>query len=280
MKKIAYITAALIALAFIVVGCQNVDEEMEAIKQWVLEDTTYFDASTPVDSTNGESSNILMATADSIFWWRAAQNLESPDVDVDVKGDSGWVEWTRHHTAKLNIFAFVPDTGIWVHWVKDFGETAKIRGIFRKTGVDSDPYRGWTLEKISCAVGNSDNSTVAIDSIKITSQANDLLLKPPYEDQFFDLDSLIKFKSLEPVSITLYANGEETVAHLHTTLGLILVRDTFSNTAGVHTGTWNTQFWPSFRFAIFDLMKKSTLWEEEAAYDYDGVLLPYLIKND
>jgi hypothetical protein len=279
MKKIVLISLAIIVAGFMATGCQNVDEEIEAIKQWVLDDTTYFDPSTPEDTALDNPSGSVLLTADTIFWWRGPQTPETPDVDVQVTGDSGWVEWTRHHTADLNIFAFEPDTG-WMHWVKDFGETTRIRGIFRKTGTDADPYLGWTLEKISCAVGSSDNSSVSIDSFKLVTQSNEILLAAPYEDEFFHIDSLVKFKSLEQISITLYTNDEETIAHLHTFL-LWPVRDTFSNAGGgIHQGTWNAQLWPSFRYAIFDLMKESALYEQEGVYDYDGVLLPYVISNE
>ncbi|MBD3285467.1 hypothetical protein GF359_03455 [candidate division WOR-3 bacterium] len=285
MKRIILVSLVCIMAGFMAVGCENTDEEIEAIKQWVLEDTTYFDASTPEDTAPDQSTLAMMPmaidTVDSAFyWWRGKQTSDTTDIEVDVVDDSGWVEWTRHHAAALNVFAFDSDSANWVHWAKDYDETTRIRGIFRKTGTDADPYMGWTLERISCAVGSSDNSSVSIDSIKLLTQTDEILLQAPFEEEFFHVDSLVKFKSLEQISITLYANDEETVAHLHTIL-LWPVRDTFSNAGGgVHEGTWNAQLWESLRYAIFDLMKASSLYEQDGEYDYDGVLLPYVISNE
>lgn len=277
MKKSLFLPAVCVALAALIAGCAGRNEELdkEAITDLVAADTVWFDAGTPEDSTR-EQPTMLMATADSIFWWRGSQTPDAPDIFVDPVGDSGYVEWNRHSTGNVNIFAFLPDTG-WVHWDKPLGETSEIRGIFRRTGAAADSNRGWVLEKISCAVGKSDNGTITIDSIHIVSSENDIWLKSPFVDHFYDVADLVTFNSLEEVTMTIYTTSDkETVAYLHAIVGLWPVRDTFANMGdGVHEGTWNAQLIPAARFVIFDVMANSTLWDDDGTYDYTGVLFPY-----
>ena len=48
---------------------------------------------------------------------------------------------------------------------------------------------------------------------------------------------------------------------------------------GVFTGTWHAQVVPSFRFGIFDLMARNTIYSEEGPYDFNGWLFPYRIRT-
>ncbi len=281
MKKICFLAVAFVAIAFMIVGCNIEDKDIDAIEELVLSDEVWFDAETPEDSTR-EQPTMLMATADSIFWWRGPQAPDAPDIFVDPVGDSGYVEWSRHSTGNVNIFAFLPDTG-WVHWDKPLGETSEIRGIFRRTGAAADSNRGWVLEKISCAVGKSDNGTITIDSIHIEAVDGDpkVTIEDPL-NTFYDVKDLTAFNSAESVTVTLYTNSENTVAFLHTIVAIWPIRTPFENMGGgVHQGTWRVQLLEHVpRFAIFDVMHESTLWDEDYAYDYSGVLFPYTIKNE
>jgi hypothetical protein len=279
MKKIVFLTITVLVLTFMIIGCENVEKDIEAIKELVLADEVWFDAGTPEDSTINDPSSLFF-TAETLYWWRGHATPLEPDIDVQVDGDSAWVEWTRDHTAELNIFAWEPDTanpdtGAWYHWTKDISEHSAIRATLKNTGAANN-YDGWELDKISCATGNSEGNTVTLDSIHIVSQDNDIWLTPPYLDYFYDIDSLTPFYSLEEVNMTAYTSGAEAVVFLHTIVGFWPIRDTFSTVSeGEHTGTWNAQWWPANRFIIFDVMAKSTLWNDDGVYDYSGVLFPY-----
>ena len=212
---------------------------------------------------------------------------DTPDVFVDIVGDSGHVEWVRNNNGTLISFPYLyDDTADVVYidtWMKEFSEEASIRAIFRRTGTRRDDNHGWELEKVSCAVGNSnETNTITIDSINIKAVDGDpdVTLIDPLEI-YYDVDDLIAFNSAESVTITLYTNEENTVAFVHTIVGIWPTRTPFENMGGgVHQGTWTVQFVENFtRFAIFDVMHESTLWDDEYGYDYAGVLFPYTISN-
>lgn len=278
MRKIGVLAVAFVAFTFMIVGCGTVGKDIEAIKELILADDVWFDAGTPEDTTINEPSSSFF-TAESLFWWRGPQTKADPEIDVQVDGDSAWAKWTRNHTAILNIFAFESDTG-WMHWTKDISEYSEIRATFKNTGVDNE-FDGWELDKISCAIGNSNNSTVSLDSFHVTSArtGQDFWVTDPL-NSYYDVADLIAFGSWEEVTVTLYTSGDEAIAFVHTIVGLWPVRDTFSMIEpGIHQGTWVVQLFEGPRFAIFDVMAKNTLYEQEDAYQYSGILLPYQIKN-
>ena len=118
-----------------------------------------------------------------------------------------------------------------------------------------------------------------IDSLRIHSSLRDILITGPL-DTYYWVDSLVTFTPAEQLNITLYTNTTDGYAWLHAFWGILLVRLPFQDQGnGVYTGTWNAQVIPGFRFAIFDLMTKSTLMDRGAPYDYHGWLLPYRIQT-
>lgn len=282
MRKIGFLAVAFIALAFMIVGCDMTGKDMEAIKELVLADEVWFDAGSPEDKDTSYAST--MAEADSLWWWirGGPRTHDTPDIVIDVEGDSGYVEWSRNNYATLIVFPWLEDSVD--TWMKELSENASVRGIFRQTGAASDPNRGWELEKISCAIGSSNNTnTVSIDKIEIEAVDGDpkVTIEDPL-NTFYDVKDLTAFNSAESVTITIYTNSENTVAFLHTIVAIWPIRTPFENMGGgVHQGTWQVQLLENVpRFAIFDVMHESTLWDEEYAYDYSGVLFPYTIKNE
>jgi len=281
MKKIVFLTITVLALTFMIVGCDMAEKNLEAIKELVLADEVWFDANTEVDSTGG-GSMIFGDTASGILWWRTAQTHDEPIIDIQIDGDSGWVEWSRGNFGSVAIWAFVPDSNKWFFWEKDLEETAKLRGIYRKTGSDADPNRGWVLEKVSCAVGASTNGTVNIDSFHITSAETgyDFTVTDPLNTYYDLTENIVTFKAQEEVTVTLYSNNTKTDAFMHTFVLAwpFYIRDPFDNMDdGVHEGTWNIQAIPFPRWVIFDVMKKTTLYDSDGEYDFSGILFPYYI---
>lgn len=272
MKRILYV-AVVIVMTVVISQCSKETDE-DAIRSLIEEDTVWFNPNTVVDSTSDD------ADVDNIIWWRGPQTHDDPLIDIFITGDSAWVAYSRGNSGDLIIWAQI-DSVTWQRWLKPLSETAMIRATFLRTGTESDEYRGWELNSISLAEGRSDESTVRIDSIRITTttEAFDVLITEPLST-FFKVDSLITFQSGEPVTLTLYTNVEDGHAFLHTFILAFpfYIRLPFSNEGnGVYQGTWPVQLVSMPRFAIFDLMSHSTLYTEDQPYDFNGWLLPYMI---
>jgi hypothetical protein len=292
MKKIVLAAMSVAIVAGVFVNCNIIDDQdYEAIKALILDDDVWFNANTVVgDSTTEDTTAVMVMAADStawVLWWRGPQTHgDSATVDISIEGDSAYVEWSRPNYGKIGIIAGIvrdsAQTDTIVYWEKDLVETAYLRAIFRHTRARND-YKGWELEKISCAWGASEDGTVNIDSVHIQSAQTgyDIMITDP-ANTFYDVTDLVSFKPQEDVTVTIYANEPNTDAFLHSFVLLwpFYVRDKFdSDGNGVHTGTWKAQLIEFPRWAIFDLMSTGTLWDGESAYDFAGVLFPYAISN-
>lgn len=284
MRK-ALVLFCVLFLAGTVMECkkQDVNADKAAIRKLVLNDRNWFNATTKTDSSK-ESTWVQLGADTVLIWWRGAQTFNDPIVNIEVAGDSAYVDWMRSNkTGDLNLLIKVPDTS-WQLWVKKVWETARIRGVFARVGSTNDSTRGWALKKISLAAGVSDSvNTVRIDSLRIqsTSYPNYVIHDPL--NTFYRIDSLVTFRPGESVTLTLYTNAADGDAFLHT---FILswpwyVRVKFNSLGnGVFTGTWPAQVVEFPRFAIFDLMNHRTLYMPPTVfgYDFSGWLLPYNIK--
>lgn len=275
------VLAALAAfIALVLVGChkQDVAADRAAIIGLVERDTVHFSASTSHDSTTG---GYFAAGETLIVWWRGPQTHDTAVINVEVKGDSAVVSWSRHNFGYLHILAQVPDTTLQL-WNKNLVETARLSAIFRREGKESDTDRGWRLKKISLATGASDSvNTVRIDSVRIRTSLREITIRAPLTT-YFPVDSLFWFTPGEQVTITLWTNATEGVAFLHTFVLIwpFYIRLPFEYLGdGVFQGTWQAQLVPSFRFAIFDLMARSTIYTPDAPYDFNGWLFPYQVRT-
>lgn len=274
---------ATLSLLFVlaVAGCkrQDLEKDRAAIRSLVEQDTVHFNTATSHDSTTGGGYFTLGDTL--VFWWRGPQTHDQPVVEVNVVGDSAWVRWSRHNFGKFHILVKPPDTTLLL-WNKDLVETVHLAAIFRRDGRESDTDRGWRLKKISLATGASDStSTVRIDSLRIHSSLRELVVKDPL-NTFFPVDSLFSFTPGEEVTVTLYTNATEGLAFLHTFVLFwpFYVRVPFNNLGdGVFQGVWHAQLVPSFRFAIFDLITRSTVYSPDAPYDFNGWLFCYQVRT-
>jgi hypothetical protein len=279
MKRAMAIVLLVIGAVVLLTSCQKNKDE-DAILNVIAADTVWFNANTKVDSNGTATSTFSADTA--IIWWRGAQTHPAPTISVAVVGDSAYVEWSRGNVGK--VFILINPGDSLQLWQKSLVETAKLNGIFRRTGAVTDTNRGWKLEKISWAWGQSDSvHTVSIDSVKIqspTSYPNGFVVKDPLHT-FYDLDSLVTFKTSEAVTVTLYTNVPDGNAFVHSFILFwpFYTRAPFTNQGnGVYQGTWLTQVIPFPRYAIFDLMSHSTLYTENASYDFNGWLIPYMLK--
>jgi len=280
MRKALTLALMLAIAVTFSVSCkkqQDVDKDKAAVRALVEADTTYFSS-----GTAGDSSENNLAADDTTMgiWWRGPQTHDSaPVVDVEVVGDSARVAWHQHNYGQISHWVRIAaDTA--VKWTKPLEEAVQINGVYVREGKDTDADRGWKLKKISLAHGVSETTnTVRIDSLRIHSSLRDILIAGPL-DTYYWVDSLVTFTPGEQLGITLYTNATDGYAWLHAFWGVLFVRLPFEDQGnGVYTGTWNAQIVPGFRFAIFDLMTKSTLMDETAPYDYNGWLLPYRIQT-
>lgn len=276
------LVVALIALlGFGIFGCKKPDvaADKAAIMALVEKDTVHFAAGTSHDSTTG--GNYLTASDTLVFWWRAPQTHDTAVINVEVKGDSAWVSWSRHNFGKFHILIKPPDTSLLL-WNKNLVETVRLCAILKREGRESDADRGWRLKKISLATGVSDSvNTVRIDSIRLKSSLRELLITDPLST-FFPIDNLFSFTPGEEVTVALYTNATEGLAFLHTFILAwpFYVRVPFNYMGdGVFQGTWHAQLVPSFRFAIFDLLTRSTIYSPDAPYDFNGWLFCYQVKT-
>ncbi len=278
MQKVAVVLMALIAIGVITCKKQDVAADRAAIIALVEKDTVHFSISTSHDSTSG---GYFLAADTLVLWWRGPQTHDTAIITVEVVGDSAWVSWSRHNFGDFYILAKPPDTSL-VLWSKRLVETVRLCAVFKKEGRDSDTDRGWRLKKISLGTGVSDSvNTVRIDSVRIRSSLREILITSPLTT-LFPIDSLFSFTPGEEVTVTLYTNATEGVAFLHTFILAwpFYVRVPFNYQGdGVFQGTWRAQLVPSFRFAIFDLLSRSTIYSPDAPYDFNGWLFCYQVKT-
>lgn len=275
MKRKLFVAAVLV-MAVAISQCSKETDE-DAIRNLIEADTIWFNPNSEVDSTSSDDRDTVA------IWWRGVQTHDEPIIDIQITGDSAWVSFSRGNFGHFYSLAKI-DTMPWVLWDKNLSETAQLRAIFMRTGEESDENRGWELDKISLAFGQSNTvNTVSIDSLRITTQteAVDMLIVDPL-NTYFDLESLVTFQAGEQVTLTLYTNVADGHAFLHTFILAwpFYIRLPFTNMGdGVFQGTWHAQLVAIPRFAIFDLMPHSTIYTQEGPYDFNGWLLPYMISE-
>ena len=275
MKR-KFFAIAVLVMAVVISQCSKETDE-DAIRNLIEEDTVWFNPNSEVDSTSSGDRDTV------VVWWRGVQTHDDPIIEIQITGDSAWVSFSQGNFGHFYSLAKI-DTMPWVLWDKDLQETAQVRAVFMRTGEESDENRGWELDKISLAYGQSNIvHTVMIDSIRITTltEAVDVLITDPL-NTYYALDELITFAPGEQVTVTLYTNIEDGHAFLHTFIAAFpfYLRLPFTNMGGgVHQGTWNAQLIAIPRYAIFDLLPHSTIFTEDGPYDFNGWLLPYMISQ-
>lgn len=306
MKKyIAIIMMVLLTALISLIGCgksgpSGVELDETAIYSYIENDTLWFntgrhyegEATDDSGRTKGSRGELGSGTVGifgeitPLLWGRQILGHPNPQVTVDINGDSAYVAWELHNTGFLNIFAWDPDSGQSGEWVfikKQLDETVLIYAVFKRTGEPGDPYRGWDLYAISGAWGTSepeDLRTVTIDSLRIECNT--------YPDTVFTTPlgitpilQTLTFAPGETVTLTLYSNDPDANVFLHVFRDTwpyhIRVPFTYNNNNGSYTGTWNTELIPAVRIAVFDMMHKNTLEDDEYPYDFNGWLFFYLV---
>ena len=279
MRKALVLTVLLVAALTLLVSCkkkQDVEADKAAVRELVDKDTTHFSGNTSHDSAGG----FFMDGDTAVLWWRSAQTHDSAaGVTVGVSGDSAWVDFSQHNYGYFHVLALPPGETLQL-WNKPLSENTHLRAIFLRTGKSTEGTRGWKLDKISLFTGQSESThTVKIDSMTITSSLRSILITDPL-NMFYNVDTMVTFTPGELLTINLYTNATAGKAFLHTFMAVppYYVRWPFTDMGnGVYQGAWHAPIVPSIRFAIFDLLERSTIYGPGQPYDYNGWLLPYNI---
>jgi hypothetical protein len=278
---------ALILIWIAAIGCKKEEQEIsdeQAIMELISE-SPLFDISNHYEggatSDSGDTSYYVMGDSIvPILWGREILEQPDPTISISIVGDSAYVIYEGYNRGNLDILTWDPDSG-WILYKKPLSETYQIHAVFRKTGKDTDPNRGWELTHISGAKGISDSvNTVRIDSIRISSTSYpDTVLRDPL--MLFSVDSILTFSQGEPVYLTLYTNDGTARAFLHVfAIFPRHIRIPFTNMGEriyQNPNPWYTQIIPAVRLAVFDLMQYETLHDSEYPYDFCGWLFPYRV---
>lgn len=283
MKKVLAIATALLPI-ILLLSCgreaitdEQAIENIVSTSDWFNVPSTQTSKDTPV--TPGKYKDTLIDTV--AFWWRAIPaSGVTRDLNIQVIGDSAYVEATFHSTGKFNIIG-KKDSVNWTGKSKLLQETSSMRAIFLRTGDKNAGNRGWELKKISGAVGYSDDThSVRISSIRIQSVHSypDTILTNPYET-LFDTVNALKFSPAESIKITLTANTSDAEAFLHVFVGTIPIRAQMTNNGdGTYTIYCQANLIKGVRFVTFDLLKRETIHNTDYPYDFDGWLYPYMVR--
>ncbi len=269
---------------------QPATTDEEAIQDLILgPDSTWFklighyegEATSDSGDTSTTPGKVLFDTLRAL-WGRQINGHPDSELDIHITGDSAFVSWTVKTVGYLHVVKWSSDSSHWVHIKKPLSETAHLYAIFRKKGGVNLPHRGWELTKISGAEGRSDSvSTVEILSVNIQSASYpDTTITNPLD--LFDINDCFTFQTGEEVKITVETNGEpaDLFLHVFTRFWPWHIRIPFQNNGGgTYTGTWRVQRIPAVRFAVFDLLRHETIYDDNYPYDFNGWLIPYLTKS-
>ena len=305
MKKFIAISMMALLIALVsFIGCgkdqaSEAEQDDVAIRSFIAGDTLWFNPDQHYEdsATNDSGGGIgslgpgsgmagIFGDIIPLCWGRQVLGHPNPQVTIEINGDSAYIAWEIHNVGYFNIYAWDPDSGTsgdWVSIKKALSETIRISAFFQRTGEPGDPYRGWDLYAISGAWGTSEpegSRTVTIDSLRIECTT--------YPDTVFSTPLCITpilqtltFAPGETVILTVYSNDPEAKVFFHVFRNTwpfhIRIPFTYNNNDGSYTGTWNAELIPAVRIAVFDMMHKSTLEDDEYVYDSNGWLFFYLV---
>lgn len=291
MKRLPLFLSLIVLFAL--TGCSKKSTNSEqtdegTIREFIFDSdwfklTNHFEGEAVSDSgdTSTTAGKVLCDTL-TVLWGRKITGHPDPQVTIEITGDSAFVSWTINTVGWFHIIKWVSsDSSHWVHIKKPLSETANLYAIFKRRGEVNLPHRGWELNKISGAEGTSDSvCTVEILSINIQSSSYDTTITNPLE--LFDITDVLTFETGEEVKITVETTGEPAKLFLHvfTHLWPWHFRIPFQKEeGGTFIGTWKVQRIPAVKFAVFDLLRHETIYDDSYPYDSNGWLFPYLVKS-
>ena len=273
-------------------GCEesltNADlTDEEALDLLITDRQDYFDSQNHYGEE--DTTNVRLEFREPIntfFWFRELQTA-SVNYNIQITGDSAYVEFTGEFTGELNLFAAEEPVEI---FLKDFDEHSARNAIFKRLeDVDEDPLtrRGWRLTNVTGAETGPGNQSVRIDSVRLNcySYPDTVFIDPT---TMFSKEDLITLYPEERCSLTVYTNFdgivERDLVFLHSWRRFVPhFRTRFEFVEdGVYAGVWlapanSGNALNKVHHAAFDMIKYETLLDDEYEYDSNAWSFPYKV---
>ena len=225
-------------------------ERSEWFNSWVVKDTAQV----------GKGSLVA--------WWRQADSVYTPVIEIDVVGDSAYVKYYGKVSGLLHTY-FLPEGD----FTKPYGDSVHIEGVVMNLGTEDEP--DWQVVRATGVASTSYENppTFTLDSVRITFGSQDTLITDPMS--LASTDEIPHLTSSDSVSITAYATGD-VVYLFHTWRGATeehhRVQLTDANSYTLPAGTTQGLHW-----AIIDVFARSTV--EDTSYPYENIVwfVPYWV---
>jgi len=296
---IRWLTPAALALLLVASGCEltptSVDTTADeaAILSLLGEESDLFDADLfTAEGTNEPGSAAKIATA--IVPWRFGRQISTKQKDISISIDetvqpaTAEVSWT---VIKTGVF-LVMDTTHTIY-SKDFSDTMiKFATLERRGNMNTD-RRGWRIISLSGTEIISDDATVGINSINLTSTGG-------VDTTFNNVSTLVlkgaikAFAPQDTITVTVTTNNLDDVVLLHYPAWRTDHQqrhhrrvELVNNGDGTHTGTWVTRgmIWRHGqmrnppRYITIDVLSHGTIYDDELPYDSIAWGFVYRIGN-
>lgn len=282
MKKYLFIVVSLLV---IFAGCSKTSDSQE-ITDIITTDFSDWFGSSPY--TGQEEGDTLAPSGTKaykwVFWYREDTLNAAPEISVDITGDSAYVSWNRNIDGIFHRFPVdtlpPPPRDSLQDIPKHLQDTVMRYGVFKKDG-DPNRHHGWRLKRLTGALIDSPNHTVSIDSVKITTNTDTVLITDPLA--FRDTTNVLSLSCNDSVNVTVYVDPSKSVlVFLHSRRGTRHHRWMFHlESPGVFTGWWKAPRHTGRHLAAVDVIEYNAIFDDdETTYPYDAEawIIPYRTK--
>ncbi len=280
MKKYLFIVVSLLV---IFAGCSKTSDSQEITDIITSDFSDWFGAGPYIGQEGGDTlTSSGGKDTTRILWYREDTLNAPPEVSVDVAGDSAYVTWARNIDGIFHRFSVINANPPQIETLpsKHLQDTIIRYGVFKKDG-DPNRHHGWRIKKLTGALIDSPNHTVSIDSVKITTNTDTVIITDPLA--FLDTTNVLKLSCNDSVNVTVYVDPSESVlVFLHSRRGTRHHRWMFQlESSGVFTGWWKTPRNTGRYLAAVDVIEYNTIFsDDETTYPYDSEawIIPYRTK--
>jgi len=282
MKKYLLIVVSLLV---IFAGCSKTSSSQE-ITDIITSDFSDWFGTAPYAGEEGGDTLASSGTKDYkwVFWYREDTLNAPPEISVDVVGDSAYVTWTRNIDGIFHRFptdTFPPLDSL-QDIPKHLQDTITRYGVFMKDG-DPNRHHGWRLKKLTGALIDSPNHTVSIDSVKITTNTDTVVITDPLA--FLDTTNVLTLSCDDSVNVTVYVDPSKSVLvflHSRSRRNERPHRWMFRlESPGVFTGWWKAPEMMGRHLAAVDVIEYNTIFSDDGTtypYDSEAWIIPFRTK--
>lgn len=284
---IRWLAPVALALLLVASGCEqnptstDTTADETAILNLLGAEADLFDADIFV-AEGTDDSGPFAKTLTGIIPWRFGRHINTKQKDISISIDNtvqpatAEVTWT---VAKTGAFLVMDTTS--TIYSKDFSDTMiKFATLERRGNINTD-RRGWRIISLTGTEIVSDNATVGIVSINLSSTGG-------ADTTFSDVSTLVlredikKFAPQDTITITVTTNDTDDVVLLHYPAWASGHQqrhhrrvELVNNGDGTHTGTWVTrgmvwrhgQMRNPPRYITVDVLSHGTIYDDTLAYD-------------